>query len=257
MNQFFFQFCMLVFWVSAGSVFAGENTAPIPDHIQAAVNDSTRPKADRARDPNRKPAEVLTFFEVKQGDTVADLMSGIGYYSEILTRAVGENGKLYAHNSPFVVNRFKERLGPGGLWEEKLASWKNAVQLVQNLENPGLPENSVDVAIMVLFYHDTYWQDVDRSAMNKAVYKAIKPGGVYGIIDHHAQSGSGDRDVQSLHRVDVELVKKELLEAGFVLEGESVLLRHEEDSRDYNVFRDFQTDRDKTDRFVLKFRKPK
>ena len=110
---------------------------------------------------------------------------------------------------------------------------------------------------MVLFYHDTYWQGVDRTKMNKAVFDALAPGGIFGIVDHVAEAGSGDRDVSSLHRVDPELVKKELLAAGFVLDGESSILHNPEDRHDYNVFRDVRTNRDQTDRFVYRFRKPK
>lgn len=242
----------------SSAIWSQDATIEVPENIRDAVADNDRPEGDRARDPNRKPGQVLAFFGVQPGDRVADLMTGTGYYTAILCRAVGSQGKVYSHNSPFVVNRFHQRLGPDGIWSKKLASpaWKNAAKLVRVLEEPGLPKGGLDLVMMALFYHDTYWQEVDRPRMNRAIFEALKPGGVFGIIDHHAASGSGDRDVKTLHRVDVELVKKELIQAGFVLDGETQILRHPEDGHDYNVFRDFQTNRDHTDRFVLRFRKP-
>jgi len=113
---------------------------------------------------------------------------------------------------------------------------------------------SADAMLMILFYHDTYWQEIDRRAMNRAVFDALKPGGLYGIVDHHAEAGSGSRDVKSLHRVDAELVKREILAAGFEFDAESDGLRHPEDDRSANVFD--AGIRGRTDRFVFRFRKP-
>jgi len=228
------------------------NAAYLPQYLRAAVASEDRPEADRARDQHRKPADVLAFFGIAPGQKVAELMTGRGYYIDIISRVVGDNGVAYAHNSPFVLQRFAEeplteRLANPGL--------SNVVRLDRELEDPGLPGN-LDAVLIILFYHDTFWQGVDREKMNKAVYGALKPGGVYGVVDHHAQAGSGDRDVKTLHRVDAALVKKEILAAGFELDGESEILRHPEDTRDYNVFRDVETKRDRTDRFVFRFRKP-
>ena len=249
----------IVFLLWTALAWAQGQNAALPDHLAKALADETRPEDERARDARRKPGEVLNFFGVKPGDTVADLMTGTGYYSAILCRAVGEKGTLYSQNSPFIVNRFKERLGPDGIWSKRFEkpAWKNAHKRVAVLEEPGLPEGQVDVITMVLFYHDTHWQEVDRKKMNQAIFKALKPGGVFGIVDHHGEPGSGARDVKTLHRIDVALVKKELTEAGFVLDGELDVLRNPNDKHDYNVFRDFRTNRDQTDRFVLRFRKPK
>jgi predicted methyltransferase len=107
---------------------------------------------------------------------------------------------------------------------------------------------------MVLFYHDTYWQGVDRQAMLAGIMQALKPGGIFALIDHSAEPGSKDRDVKTLHRVDEALVREEVLAAGFELVAESDLLRHPEDDRTINVFD--AALRGKTDRFVYKFRKP-
>ena len=217
----------------------------------AAVASPLRPTDDVARDENRKPAEVLDFFGIEPGMTVVELMAGRGYYSRILGRGIGD-GTVYVQNNQFVVDRFAgEALGPL-MQEEGLG------QLVRKdveLDALGFDDESLDAALMVLFYHDTYWQEVDRAKMNADLFRALKPGGVYGIVDHHAEAGSADRDVKTIHRVDVELVKKEILAAGFVLEAESDLLAHPDDDRTKNVFD--ESLRGQTDRFTLRFRKPR
>ena len=233
------------------SVLAGEEHVPNSIYQEALAAEG-RPQADRVRDKGRKPDQVLAFFDIQPGDHVAELMAGKGYYLDILSRVVGKEGKVYGQNSEFVLKRFAEKELSKRLTNPELA---NVVRINRELDDPGLPKN-LDKVLMVLFYHDTYWQGVDRKRMNKAVFDALKPGGYFCVIDHHAAPGSGDRDVSSLHRVDVALVKKELLTAGFVLDGESDILRNPEDTRDYNVFRDVKTNRDQTDRFVLRFRKP-
>lgn len=221
------------------------------DAWRAAVAHPGRPAEDRARDADRRPAEVLDFFGVRPGDRVAELMSGRGYYAEILARGVGPTGRVYVQNTPFVLERFAE-----GPLTERLAriGGANVVRLDRPLEDPGLPPGELDAVLMVLFYHDTHWQGVDRARMNRAVLDSLVRGGVYGIVDHHAEAGSGDRDVQTLHRIDRALVVAEVLDAGFVLDAESDLLRHPEDDRTRNVFD--ESIRGRTDRFVLRFRKP-
>jgi predicted methyltransferase len=226
-------------------------TTPEPSvAIRAALDHPDRPAEDRARDADRRPAQVLEFFGVSPGMKVAELMTGRGYYAEILARVVGKTGVVYAHNSPFVVARFAdqplaERLARPGL--------EHVVRLDRELEQPGLPSN-LDIVLIILFYHDTYWQNVDRTAMNRAVYAALAPGGIYGVIDHHAKPGSADRDVKTLHRVDADLVKREILAAGFEFIADSDVLHDPDDARTINVFD--QSIRGRTDRFIFKFRKP-
>jgi len=226
--------------------------------INKAVNNQHRLAKEVVRDQHRKPAAILKLLGVRPGMKVADLSSGSGYYTDILSRIVGDNGHVFAHNVPFVINRFPDTFKKGGTWDKRLSSadWKkNVSKLVSDLDQLSL-EKPVDLALMVLFYHDTVWQKTDRAKMNKAVFNAVKPGGNYLIIDHSAEKGSGGRDVQSLHRIDKELVIKEVTAAGFELVKDAELLSNPEDSRDYNVFRDAKTKRDQTDRFVLKFIRP-
>ncbi len=224
----------------------------VPPHIEQAVSNPERPESDRQRDADRRPAEVLAFFGIEPGMKVGDLMAGTGYYSEILSRAVGPTGAVYAQNNKFVVERFVDKP-----LTERLArpGFDNITRLDRELESPGLPAG-LDAAIMIRFYHDMYWQKSDRKAFIKAVFDALKPGGIFGIVDHHAPEGTGADHVLDLHRVDAELVKKEILAAGFVLDDESDLLANPDDTRDWNIFADEAARRDKTDRFVIRFRKP-
>ena len=224
----------------------------LADHLDDAVASSARPASDTARDADRKPAEILRFYGIAPGMNVAELMSGRGYYAEILAAAVGESGKVYVQNNQFVLERFAEKDITERLAKPQL---KNAVRLDREIDDPGLPAGELDAALMILFYHDTYWMEADREKMNRAVFEALKPGGTYGIVDHHAEPGSGPRDVKTLHRVDAALVKKEVLAAGFEWVGESDVLAHPEDDRSANVFDDGL--RGKTDRFAYRFRKPR
>lgn len=226
--------------------------------LRAAVDSPERPEDDRARDEARKPFEVLQFFGIRPGMHVADLGAGFGYYTEILARAVGTEGRVYLQNNSFVIERFAAK--PVAERIERLAM-PHVQRLDTEFDDLGLPAGEIDVALMFLFYHDTFWMpkadgsNVDRAKMNRAIFDALKPGGVFGVIDHHAEAGSGARDVQTLHRVDAELVKQEILAAGFELEAESDLLRHPEDDRTRNVFDEGL--RGKTDQFIFLFRKPR
>jgi len=219
--------------------------------LTAAVAHPERPDGDTVRDAGRRPAEVLDFFEVRPGLQVAELMAGSGYYVEILAYAVGPSGGVYAHNNAYVLSKFAD--GPLSARLERLAL-PRVHRVDAELEAPGLPAGQLDLALMVLFYHDSVWMETDRAVMNRAVFDALKPGGIFGVVDHHAQPGSGTRDVRSIHRIDRQVVVDEVVAAGFVLEAESDLLAHPEDMRTGNVFDDAL--RGRTDRFVLRFRKP-
>jgi predicted methyltransferase len=237
------------------------STEPSPEDeqaLRAAVESTERPADDRARDEARKPYEVLRFFDIRPGMHVADVGAGGGYLSEIIARTVGAEGRVYVQNSPFVIERFAAK--PLG---ERLArlSLPQVQRLDTDFDALGLPQGELDAVLMVLFYHDTFWMPkadgstADRAKMNRAIFDALKPGGVFGVIDHHAQVGSRERDVQTIHRIDAELVEQEILAAGFELEAESDMLRHPEDDRTKNVFDPAL--RGKTDQFVYRFRKPR
>jgi predicted methyltransferase len=239
----------------------GDDADRILAGARAAVDDPLRPDRDRRRDPDRRPAELLAFFGIDEGMRVADLQATHGFYTEILSTVVGPEGRVYVQNNDFVVARFGERLGKR-LEKLREAGRDNVERIDAELDDMDLPSD-LDAVLFIRFYHDLFWQPrpdgklTDRAEFLRRVYESLKPGGVFGVVDHHAQAGSGERDAldpeNGLHRIDIELVKREVLAAGFVLQVESDLLRHPEDTRDWNIFIDNRTRRDKTDRFVLRF----
>jgi predicted methyltransferase len=236
---------------------------------RAAVDDPLRPEQDRERDSNRRPAEVLAFFGIDQAMRVADIQATHGYYTEILSTVVGPVGRVYAHNNDFVATHSDgPRLGEPlnqRLGKLRQAGRNNVERIDAEMDEMELPPD-LDVVLLIRFYHDLFWQPkpngtvIDRAEFLRRVYDSLKPGGVFGVVDHHAVAGSGARDAlhpnTGLHRIDVELVKQEVLAAGFLLQAESTLLHHPEDTRDWNIFVDNRTRRDTTDRFVLLFVKP-
>jgi predicted methyltransferase len=227
--------------------------------IKAAVDSKDRPEADRQRDGGRKPALVLTFFGVKPGMTVLEYVATGGNTAEILSRVVGPRGNVYMQNSP----AFFERPASAKQVEDRLANNRlpNVQRLDKPLEDLGLPANSLDGAILNLVFHDMYWISQDVPGVLKNLYTALKPGGFVGVIDHAAPKGTGAefakaRDGQ--HRIDEEFTKQTFKEAGFVLDGELDALRNPNDDRQKAFFAPEWRDTGKyTDRFVLRFRKPK
>jgi predicted methyltransferase len=251
-------------WLGAVVVLGlgcGRPSAPAPDPtadvgaVRAVAGAEDRSEADRALDVGRRPAELLAFFDLRPGMRVAELGAGGGYTTELLARAVGPSGVVYAQNTPFILARFAE-----APWSERLRKpvMQNVVRLDREFDDPLPPEaRDLDLVLDVLFYHDTVWMKVDRDRMNRAVFAALRPGGVYGIVDHSARAGSGLADVQTFHRIEESVVKREVEAAGFELAAEADFLRNPEDTRDWNDSpRAAGERRGTSDRFVLKFVKP-
>jgi predicted methyltransferase len=230
----------------------GDDVSP---PLRGVIAEEDRSDVDRVLDVQRKPGEVLTFFKVAPGQKIAELFAGTGYTTELLARTLGAYGKLYAQNSKEVMDRFAR-----GPMTERMAKpqLKNTVLVEQPAETPFPPDvTGFDAVISILNYHDFVWQKVDRAKMNAAVFAALKPGGVYGLVDHSAENGSGVRDVETLHRIDEEVVKQEVLAAGFKLDAESNLLRNPADKRDWNASPTKAAEkRGTSDRFTLRFVKP-
>jgi predicted methyltransferase len=221
----------------------------------AVVTAADRSPEDRALDAGRKPAELLAFLGIRPGWLVADLGAGGGYTTELLRRAVGSEGVVYGQNSKLLLEQFLEKP-----WSARLAKpvMKGVVRLDREFDDP-FPDNlgPLDAVTMVLFYHDTVWLGVNREAMNKAVFAALKPGGVFLIVDHSARSGDGTKVTDTFHRIEEDVVKAEVQAAGFVLDEEADFLRNSNDTRDWNDSPRAAGDRRGTsDRFVLRFRKP-
>ena len=221
----------------------------------AVVTAADRSPEDRALDAGRKPVELLGFLGIKPGWRIADLGAGGGYTTELLKRAVGSEGVVYGQNSKKLLEMFAEKP-----WSARLEKpvMKGVVRLDRDFDDP-FPKDMrpLDAVTMVLFYHDMVWLSVDREAMNKAVFAALKPGGVFLIVDHSARPGDGINVASTFHRIEEDVVKTEVLAAGFVLDGEADFLRNKDDTRDWNDSpRAAGERRGTSDRFVLRFRKP-
>jgi predicted methyltransferase len=238
-----------------GGQRADDPSKPPPSFYADIVAASDRDKADRDLDDGRHPAETLRFFGIAPGMRVAEISAGGGYTAELLARTVGPEGKVYAQNSPFVLKRFA-----AAPWKARLKKpvMKNVVRLDRNFDVALPPEvKDLDAVLVVLFYHDFVWQKVDRERFNAMVYDALRPGGIYGIIDHSAKPGTGLRDVEKLHRIEESTLRAEVEKAGFELVATGEFLRNPADTRNWNASpRTAGEKRGTSDRFVLKYVKP-
>ena len=224
----------------AGAVQAETKVSPA---IAAAVADKARPAIDTYRDDRRKPAETVAFAGVVPDMAIAELIPGNGYYTRILSKAVGPRGRVYT--VPFSE--------PRAAFSKAIAAdpaYANVTLITGPPLSIGVPV-PVDLVWTTQNYHDVRQ---GRALLNKAAFDALKPGGTYFIIDHAAVAGAGEDVLLSLHRIDEAVVKREVMAAGFVLEAESDLLRNPADKRNQMVF-DREVDRH-TDQFILKFKKP-
>jgi predicted methyltransferase len=220
--------------------------------IAGAVADAARPTEDSASDMGRKPADIMAFAGFKPGDVVADIGASGGYYTRIVSKIVGGKGHVYAFNSTEIRDMFFKDGNPS---DALAVQYENVSSVVTPLSTPFF-EKPLDGAMIVKFYHDTHWDKLatDTGSMNKTIFDQLKPGGTYLVIDHAAEDGSGLRDAGTLHRIDAEVVKQEVIAAGFELVAESDLLANSEDDRSKSVFD--PSVRGKTHRFVYKFKKP-
>jgi predicted methyltransferase len=226
--------------------------APTAAQVRARLDAGSRPEADRVRDAGRKPAEVVAFLGIAPGMTVVDLIAAGGYYTEVLSWAVGPEGRVYAQNNRYVLEMREganDKALTARLAEDRLP---NVERLDREMGALGLPPDSVDAALTALNFHDVYNARGPEAAQAflAAVHKFLKPGGVLGIIDH----AGGVGDDEALHRIDEALAVTVAQRAGFEVEATSAVLRNPEDDRSRNVFAEGL--RGATDRFVLRLRKP-
>ena len=223
----------------------------LPAYIAAAIADTARPAEDRARDANRKPGPTIAFAGVKPGMTVLELAPGKGYYTRLLSATVGPTGKVFSVSSPP-----KPDSPPPPV--QAIAAdphYSNVTPIVKKVADPLVIPEKVDLVWTSQNYHDFHnIPETDIATINKRVFDALKPGGLYLVLDHSAQAGSGARDTNTLHRIDEDAVKKEVEAAGFKLVGESNILRNKADPRTAKVFD--TSIQGHTDQFILKFVKP-
>ena len=245
-------------WAAALTIAAPyANAASIPGNITAAVTDSNRPDEDKQRDANREPAETLAFAGVKPGEQVAELLPGGGYYTRIFSKAVGRSGHVYAVAPAPLPNAPADAPDRAAAVKAIAAdpNYSNVSVVVEPFSRLAVPA-PVDLVWTSQNYHDLHnVPGLDIVAFDKMVFDDLKPGGIYLILDHSAEAGSGARDTKTLHRIDPEAVKQEVLAAGFVFVGSSKLLQQAGDNHTLKVFD--PTIRGKTDQFILKFRKPR
>jgi predicted methyltransferase len=226
-------------------------TIEVAPEVQTVLDAYDRLAEDKAQDAGRRPGMTLTFFGLTTGQSVAEIVPGEGYFIELLARTVGPTGKVYGVNNKMVLEK------SGDKWQKRLerAFNKNVVRLDRELDAPFPAEvNDLDAVVILQSYHDLYWLGVDRAALNKAIFAALKPGGIYGVVDHLARSGSGASQVKTLHRIEGSEVKKDVEAAGFVLDGEATFLRNPRDTKDWSSN---DSGHGTTDRFVYRFKKPR
>lgn len=220
-----------------------------------AVNNPTRSEADRQRDERSKPDQVMAFMSVTSGMTVLDVFSGGGYYSELLSYVVGEDGRVYAHTNDayqgWIGTQYDARFADDRL--------PNVVRHHAEADDLRLEKGSFDLAIMVMSYHDVYytadgWGPIDADNFLSQIYDAIKPGGTLVVIDHAAKAGTRNSAAQDFHRIDPEFARQNFEHIGFVFAKASDVLRNPED--DHSVSSFDPSIRGKTDKFAFRFTKP-
>lgn len=233
--------------------------AAVPDYdaiAAAAVADPRRPEADRAEDERRKPAAALAFFQVGPGRAVFEVEAGAGWYTELLSHAVGAGGSVVMQNPEgfraFVGEQIDARLAEGRLG--------NVRQSLSNFDVLEAADASIDVVTWVQGPHELYFTPSDGVTLGDParsyaeIFRILKPGGVFAVIDHSAAAGAPESTGNELHRVDRAIVVEMAEAAGFTLEAESAFLANPDDPRTITVFD--PAIRGNTDQFALRFRKP-
>ena len=226
----------------------------VKPYVAAAVADPGRAD-DKKDDARRHIAEVISFSGVKPGDKVVDLIPGSGYFTKVFSKVVGPKGHVYM----IWPNEYAKEAQPDPVKNADLAKtgYPNTSVILQPGAAFATPE-PVDLVFTVQNYHDypdKFMGKIDPMVLNRAVFKALKPGGVFLVVDHTGEAGSGMRDTDTLHRIDPAIVKKQVTDAGFVFAGESDVLRNKADDLKKVVFD--KAIRGHTDQFIYKFVKPK
>jgi predicted methyltransferase len=232
------------------------HTVAVPAYVAAAVSDPARPPDQVARDANRKPAEVIAFAGLKPGDRVGDFMPGSGYFTRIFSRVVGPNGHVYAFNP----NEEIENCPPGEVAGSRALvndrNYANVTVTTGPVNDYGAPEK-LDMVWTALNYHDLhdpFMGPANIAVLDARIFHLLKHGGVFLVVDHAAEAGSGVRDTNTLHRIDPAVIVKEVEAVGFKLVAQSDVLRNPADTHTLFVFD--PRIRGQTDQIVLKFVRP-
>jgi predicted methyltransferase len=231
-------------------------SSAVPAFLAAAIANPSRPAEDVARDADRKPAETLMFAGIAPGEQIAELLPGGGYFTRIMSKAVGASGHIYSlvpaprpdapPNTPDFAARVKALAAD--------PAYSNVTVVVEPFGQLKTPV-PVDLVWTSQNYHDLHnLPGLDLVVFNQMVFEALKPGGTYLILDHATEPGAGASQTATLHRIDPQTVKQEVLAAGFVYDGQSDVLRNPQDPHTAKVFD--PAIRGRTDQFILKFKKP-
>jgi predicted methyltransferase len=249
--------CLTAFLsLSVCSAGQADTVLPTPAIVEAAISDPRRPDDQVKLDVNRKPALSVLFSEAKAGDRIADMMSGNGYFSRILSDVVGPSGHVYAYLPTEQIAHCSPREFAGTQAIVRDSSYRNVTLLTGSLADFRVPEK-LDLIWMSQSYHDlhdSFLGPANVAVLNKTIFDALKPGGVFLVIDHVAEAGSGLRDTETLHRIDPIRMKNEIEAAGFVLESQSDALRNPDDDHKRAIFD--ANIHGRTDQVMFRFRKP-
>jgi predicted methyltransferase len=235
---------------AAASVDPAKAQAPKAPDYEAIVAAPDRADADRQADQRRQPAKLLAFTGARPGMKVLDMEANAGYSTELLARAVAPDGVVYAQDSAAIIERFvKDKFDV----RAQKPAMKNVVHVVRNFDDPIPPDvSNLDLITFFFAYHDITYMEVDRAAMNRKMFAALKPGGLLVVADHSARAGEGVTVAKTVHRIEESTLRQEIEAAGFKLVAEADFLRNPADPRDAAVFKPQVP----VDEFVLKYQKP-
>jgi predicted methyltransferase len=243
--------------LSVGAIDAMADTlVAVPANVAAALSDPRRPSLQVRLDATRRPGAIIAFAGVKAGGRVADFMPGNAYFTRILSAVVGPKGRVYAFIPAEQIANCPPREIAGTQAIAHDSSYTNVTVLTGPLADFRVPEK-LDLIWTAQNYHDlhdSFLGPADVAALNTAFFNALKPGGVLLVIDHVAESGSGLRDTETLHRIDPMRMKSEIEAAGFIFESQSDALRNPDDDHRRPVFDPLV--RGRTDQVVFRFRRP-
>jgi predicted methyltransferase len=232
--------------VGLGASAARAQAAPDYAALMAAPD---RTDADRQADKRRDPVPFLAFAGLRPGMKVLDMGAGGGYSTELMARAVAPNGIVYGQNPPDLGDK------PKAAFEARLQTpaMKDAVADVRPFDDPAPPDvHDLDLITFLFYYHDTTYMSVDRAAMDRKMFAALKPGGFLVIADHAALPGQGTSVGKTLHRIEESTLRQEVEAAGFRVVAEGDFWRHPDDTHDFPSYKPNMP----VDNFVLKFQKP-
>jgi len=239
----------LMMFAFAFSAAEAQQAGQAPDYA-AIVAAPDRSDADRQTDQRREPAKMLAFAGVTSGMKVLDMEANAGYSTELIARAVGPTGTVYAQDPASIIERIvKDKFDT----RAQKPAMKNVVHVIRDFDDPIPPDvANLDMITFFFAYHDVTYMPVDRAKMNQKMFAALKPGGYLIIADHSAKAGEGISVAHTLHRIEESTLRQEIEAAGFKFVAEGDFLHHPEDPRDDKVFKPAVP----VDEFVLKFQKP-